>query len=597
MAEQEIKTTISPISQGTKDAIAEKSVKYFPNNPSAAGKTPQQIKDAFTKPIIDAEVSIFTEIDRVIEEANEVAWYENQRITTAIQDISMEASNRYDADLAEKNAREEAIAGCVPKTALQGEGDPKAGNVPVYQEGYGSTSGEYFPILLTGYPMEDKHAANKNYVDDEITKMGEEVTAIRAGLAGNTRSYVIGDLVDLENMLEGDLDVGGRELVDVDTLLTGDNILLRQMNAPDFWFEKTETGTPPTYVYVEYDEEGNETEKIEYILSVKKDGTQVGVLHVLESDYSLIEGKAISAGKAAQEAQEAAQEVNNALGGYVKNTDYGTDTKPGIIKWNGTWGTYVNPTNGTLSLVQADKNDIKAKTNPYRPISSKMLDYAIKVGLTTNTETLTDEEKAAAQAWLGVTEAINKHHKQFTTREGATITKPEGAKNYAQIRELHGAISIYVQLADQGYRNFVDNYPKRIITDTRRVLFELSNEALAHLPGFGLQGNYIYFEDGIAYYKQTAKRENYGYEPDNREAIIEEIYDGGCIVRIDEIVTDVSEYIPFDGVIDTSGANSFSVEMNYTEEEVENMVADGYDNSYNDSYEYRMGKIKISFEV
>jgi hypothetical protein len=83
------------------------------------------------------------------------------------------------------------------------------------------------------------------------------------------------------------------------------------MNAPDFWFERTATGTPPTYIYVEYGEEGNKTEKT-YILSVKKDDTQVGILHVLESDYSLIEGKAISAGKAAEEAQAAAKEAKEA---------------------------------------------------------------------------------------------------------------------------------------------------------------------------------------------------------------------------------------------------------------------------------------------
>ena len=37
-----------------------------------------------------------------------------------------------------------------------------------------------------------------------------------------------------------------------------------------------------------------------------------------------------------------------------------------------------------------------------KPITPTYLDYAVKVGLTTNTETLTEEEKAKAQTWLGL---------------------------------------------------------------------------------------------------------------------------------------------------------------------------------------------------
>ena len=89
------------------------------------------------------------------------------------------------------------------------------------------------------------------------------------------------------------------------------------------------------------------------------------------------------------------------LSDYVKNTDYATASKVGLIMPVTTFGTYVNADNGRLSLVCAEKAVIDAKSNRYQPIVPHMLDYAVKVGVTTNTETLTDDEKASACEWLG----------------------------------------------------------------------------------------------------------------------------------------------------------------------------------------------------
>lgn len=62
----------------------------------------------------------------------------------------------------------------------------------------------------------------------------------------------------------------------------------------------------------------------------------------------------------------------------------------------------------TLQISSAVNTDINAKSSNYKPIVPKNLDYAIKVGLTTNNITLTDEEKASALSWLGVTDLIEK---------------------------------------------------------------------------------------------------------------------------------------------------------------------------------------------
>ena len=68
--------------------------------------------------------------------------------------------------------------------------------------------------------------------------------------------------------------------------------------------------------------------------------------------------------------------------------------------------------NGQLIVSGASKSNIDSKNTNKKPICPENLDYAIKVGLTTNTIALTDEEKVAAQDWLGVddrTTTLYKH--------------------------------------------------------------------------------------------------------------------------------------------------------------------------------------------
>ena len=58
--------------------------------------------------------------------------------------------------------------------------------------------------------------------------------------------------------------------------------------------------------------------------------------------------------------------------------------------------------NGNLIVSGASKSVIDGKNTSTKPICPNTLDYAVKVGLTTNAEILTDEEKAVALEWLGV---------------------------------------------------------------------------------------------------------------------------------------------------------------------------------------------------
>lgn len=94
---------------------------------------------------------------------------------------------------------------------------------------------------------------------------------------------------------------------------------------------------------------------------------------------------------------------------YVKFTDFATENKAGVVKnYYNKWSSGIEfLTDGSIKTACASEVDIKAKVNDTMPIVSKNLDKAVKVGVTTNTETLTDEEKASACEWLGAIKQNN----------------------------------------------------------------------------------------------------------------------------------------------------------------------------------------------
>lgn len=96
-----------------------------------------------------------------------------------------------------------------------------------------------------------------------------------------------------------------------------------------------------------------------------------------------------------EEEQTAARTLINAVG----PNDYATSTEGGTVLVKSGYGIGHNTTAG-LYTVQASEAVIDKKTNQYTPITPKVLDYAVKVGVTTNTITLTDEEKTNARNWI-----------------------------------------------------------------------------------------------------------------------------------------------------------------------------------------------------
>ena len=96
-------------------------------------------------------------------------------------------------------------------------------------------------------------------------------------------------------------------------------------------------------------------------------------------------------------------DLETASKNYVTYTDYATASKVGLIKANSSQGFFISAT-GDLSLVQAQPTDLVNKKNKFRPLTANNMDEALKVSITTNTIELTDEEKAKAKEWLGVSD-------------------------------------------------------------------------------------------------------------------------------------------------------------------------------------------------
>lgn len=96
-------------------------------------------------------------------------------------------------------------------------------------------------------------------------------------------------------------------------------------------------------------------------------------------------------------------EVN--LDDYVKKTDYATSSRTGVVRVSASYGINANST-GVIAITPATENHIKEKISSYKPIVPSNLDYAIKVGMTTNQEVWTNEEKQSARDLIGVTEII-----------------------------------------------------------------------------------------------------------------------------------------------------------------------------------------------
>lgn len=86
------------------------------------------------------------------------------------------------------------------------------------------------------------------------------------------------------------------------------------------------------------------------------------------------------------------------LSSGVANIPYGTNAVAGLAKAGSGLASMAN---GTFYIYPATDAAIQAKTNTANPIVPSNLDYAVKVGVTTNINTLTTAEQTSARTWIG----------------------------------------------------------------------------------------------------------------------------------------------------------------------------------------------------
>lgn len=109
------------------------------------------------------------------------------------------------------------------------------------------------------------------------------------------------------------------------------------------------------------------------------------------------------------------------LTNYVTRDDVATEDEAGVVYINPAAG--ISAQYGVLRVNYAPVSAIEKKQSQYLPIVPKTIDSAVKVGITTNTNTLTDDEKATACNWIGAVNKASSETWTFTLEDGSTVTK------------------------------------------------------------------------------------------------------------------------------------------------------------------------------
>lgn len=138
----------------------------------------------------------------------------------------------------------------------------------------------------------------------------------------------------------------------------------------------------------------------------------------------------------------ASVEVN--LDEYVKKTDIARHDKAGVIRIDssGTHGLGLT-SDGNIFLHQTTQKEIDSRKD-YKAITANRLDYAVKTGLTTNTEEWTEEEKAAARTLLN---AIGKE--EYATADNAGVIKVVTQNGL----DISGSGKVYIVMASNAEIN------------------------------------------------------------------------------------------------------------------------------------------------
>ena len=342
MAEE--KKQINAVTNESKNAIIRASAYSLPDNPTARGMKPDQIRRQLYQAICGGEYSVLAELERVIKEANLALFYLLGKAETDLTNHNLAEDAHADIRAAITSAvtahNQNEAAHADIRTAYQALFDQLDGKIDTKLAQHNVANDAHADLRITvrdNRTAFDGHATSESshpYLIGRIDQNAEDIALasetankadrvaeanrinlvnITAQVQGIGRTYSVDHFDKFLDLIRGDdaghiviqEDRNGDGIKEVyyitsSDLKTGDNILIEDQWVPDFWFsEQFNTDfVEPTFEY-----EGSV-----YGRWVRdENGNVIGTVHQLEPDYAIINESATSATVAAADAKESAR--------------------------------------------------------------------------------------------------------------------------------------------------------------------------------------------------------------------------------------------------------------------------------------------------
>lgn len=251
-------------------------------------------------------------------------------------------------------------------------------------------------------------AAEVKHIAEEVSESYENIfdrlSTVESIAKGRSAGYVFDTKADMDTALQQEAFVS--------KLIKGDNLYIRDLNAPDYWWDgeqayELETQKVDLSEYYTKEEIELELKPLEQllpagtpevgqvlkVLSVNDDGTFVCTW----DDAGLVKDVTVNGESVLSE-------------DGVADIPLAGQNKLGLTKVNSVGGGGLSiDSKGTLQISKATNEQIAAKTNTYQPIVPSSLPYAVKTTMSAPISATdpawTDEEKARAQERLGTERA------------------------------------------------------------------------------------------------------------------------------------------------------------------------------------------------
>ena len=159
------------------------------------------------------------------------------------------------------------------------------------------------------------------------------------------------------------------------------------------------------------------------------------------------------------------------LSEYVKNTDYATSNKGGVVKIQSGKGINIQE-NGVIYVAQASDADITARESQFYPITPSKLNLAVKSALSDNNRIsdMTDEEKVNAREVIGAASSTEVPKSSSDLEDSDNIAKKNANNNFSTAQTINGTLTVNGNIVQNGqaYETHAEQlYTKNDIIKTR----------------------------------------------------------------------------------------------------------------------------------